>query len=340
VTDAAHALTLDRVEKTYRGGVRALQGVSLKVERGQIFGLLGPNGAGKSTLVKILLGIVRPSRCDGMMLGAPVGDKETLTRVGYLPEHIRFPEHLTGEQSLHYVGRLLKTPRAERRRRADALLERVGLSEWRKKRVGGYSKGMKQRLGVAQALINDPELVFLDEPTDGVDPVGRRHIREMLLQMREEGKTVVVNSHLLGEVESVTDRVAIMVGGLVRRFGKIDDLAAGQLGYQLEHEPHGEKTSAELVSPLCVQTDGGCRLKTGERVHFERGVVRVESSDASRVQPVLDELRRQGVVIRSFRYSRPSLEDLFIAAVEESEERIGGERTARRDRRRPKRGRG
>jgi ABC-2 type transport system ATP-binding protein len=315
-------LEVDRVEKRYRGGVRALRGVSLRVEPGQIFGLLGPNGAGKSTLVKILLGIVRPTNCDGTMLGAPVGDREILTRVGYLPEHIRFPGHLTGAQALHYVGRLLKVPADERRRRAGALLDRVGLAEWSSKKVGGYSKGMKQRLGIAQALINDPDLVFLDEPTDGVDPMGRRHIREMLIEMRGQGKTVIVNSHLLGEVESVTDRVAILVKGLVRRFGAIDDLAAGQLGFQIEHELHPAKTSAELIAPLCHETDGGCRLRTGERVHFENGLIRVESPDAARVQPLIDELRKNGVVIRAFRYARPSLEDLFIAAVEESDDRL------------------
>lgn len=316
----APVLDLDGVEKTYRGGVRALRGVSLRVEPGQIFGLLGPNGAGKSTLVKILLGIVRPSRCRGTMLGLAVGDLDARARVGYLPEHVRFPEHLTGLQAMHYVGRLMKVPNPVRRQRAAALLDEVGLAEWGKKRVGGYSKGMKQRLGIAQALVADPELVFLDEPTDGVDPIGRRHIREMLLKMRDDGKTVVVNSHLLGEVESVTDRVAIMVNGLVRRFGAIDDLAAGQIGYTVEFTPKPGVSVPDLIRPLVVETGGGARLATGERVEWADEMVRVESANAALVQGIVDALRAKQVVIRSLRYTRPSLEDLFVAAVNETSE--------------------
>ncbi len=312
-------LDLDRVEKTYGRKVRALRGVSLSVEPGQIFGLLGPNGAGKSTLVKILLGIVRPTNCHGTMLGEAVGHKATLARVGYLPEHVRFPEHLTGTQALHYIGRLLNMPRGERKKRADELLEHVGLEKRANSRVGGYSKGMKQRLGIAQALIGDPELVFLDEPTDGVDPMGRRHIREMLIQMRDKGKTVVVNSHLLGEVELVTDRVAILVNGLVRRFGAIDDLAAGQIGYTAEFEAHATLSSAELMGGLVKETESGLRMAAGgERVDVSDGRINVETRDANVVQPVVDALRTRGVVVRSLNYARPSLEDLFVAAVEES----------------------
>jgi len=313
-------LDLDRVTKTYGGRrrVRALRGVSMRVEPGQIFGLLGPNGAGKSTLVKILLGIVRPSNCEGTMLGAPIGHKPTLARVGYLPEHVRFPEHLTGRQALHYIGRLLNVPARDRKRRANELLDRVGLSDRAKSRVGAYSKGMKQRLGIAQALIGDPDLVFLDEPTDGVDPMGRRHIREMLLQMRDEGKTVVVNSHLLGEVESVTDRVAILVNGLVRRFGQIDDLAVGKSFYVVEFEEHPTLPTTEIVAGLVRESDGATRLASGERVEIDPKRLRVETPEPGLVQPLIDALRSRGVVVRSLNYTRPSLEDLFVEAVEES----------------------
>jgi len=313
-------LDLDRVTKTYRGkrGVRALRGVSLNVEPGQIFGLLGPNGAGKSTLVKILLGIVRPTTCEGTMLGAPVGDKPTLARVGYLPEHVRFPEHLTGRQALHYVGRLLVVPARERAKRAEELLEHVGLRDRASTRVGGYSKGMKQRLGIAQALIADPDLVFLDEPTDGVDPMGRRHIREMLLAMRDQGKTVIVNSHLLGEVESVTDRVAILVSGLVRRFGRIDDLAVGKTGYVVEFDPDPAAPARDVVSKLIESGENEPRLPSGERVEVGETSVRIESADPKLVQPFVDALRARGLVVRSLNYTRPSLEDLFVEAVEES----------------------
>lgn len=313
-------LDLDRVTKTFGGRrkVRALRGVSMTVEPGQIFGLLGPNGAGKSTLVKILLGIVRPTTCEGTMLGAPVGHKGTLARVGYLPEHVRFPEHLTGIQALHYIGRLLDIPVRERKRRAAELLDHVGLSDRAKSKVGGYSKGMKQRLGIAQALIGNPDLVFLDEPTDGVDPMGRRHIREMLLRMRDEGKTVVVNSHLLGEVESVTDRVGILVSGLVRRFGRIDDLAVGKTGYTVEYEAREGVSPADLIRPLAGDDESALRLASGERVVLSEGQIFVETARAELVQPVVDALRSKQIVVRSLRYMRPSLEDLFVEAVEES----------------------
>ena len=310
------AIDISDASKTYKGKIHALRGVDLRVGRGEVFGLLGPNGAGKSTLVKILLGIVRPTTCEGTMLGAPIGDTPTLARVGYLPEHVRFPEHLTGRQALHYVGRLLSVPRPERVRRAEDLLDHVGLKDRASTRVGGYSKGMKQRLGIAQSLIGDPDLVFLDEPTDGVDPMGRRHIREMLLKMRDEGKTVIVNSHLLGEVESVTDRVAILVNGLVRRFGRIDDLAVGKTGYVVEFEPHPAKDASDLLGALVGA--GEPRLPTGERVEILESRVRVETHDAAKIQPFVDALRAANVVVRSLNYTRPSLEDLFVEAVEES----------------------
>ncbi len=177
---------------------------------------------------------------------------------------------------------------------------------------------MRSALGIAQALMDDPDLVFLDEPTDGVDPMGRRHIREMLLQMRDEGKTVVVNSHLLGEVESVTDRVAILVNGLVRRFGQIDDLAAGRTGYVIDFEPRASTSTPELVGSLVRESDGAPRLASGERVEFSSASVRVETASAALVQPIVDALRAKDIVVRGLRYSRPSLEDLFVEAVEES----------------------
>ena len=319
----APIIELDRVEKTYRGGIRALRGVSMRVEPGQIFGLLGPNGAGKSTLVKILLGIVHPSECRGTMLGAPVGDRDTRARVGYLPEHVRFPEHLTGAQALHYIGRLLKVPARERSARAGELLEHVNMTEWADTRVGRYSKGMKQRLGIAQSLMGDPDLVFLDEPTDGVDPMGRRQIREMLLRMREQGKTVVVNSHLLGEVESVTDQVAILVSGLVRRLGTVDELAVGKTGYVVEVEPRDGTDLTAVVAGLTSQSETGPRLTSGEHIEISSSSVRVETRDAAKMQPIVDACRAAGLVVTGLAHKRPSLEDLFVEAVRESESEGG-----------------
>ena len=213
------AIDLNHISKTYRRRVQALQDISLSVQRGEVFGLLGPNGAGKSTLIKIMMTVVSPTRAKGTILGQPVGHKATLARVGYLPEHHRFPRYLTGRQTLEFFGALSGVDRSTRKRRAAELVETVGMTSWADRKVGEYSKGMMQRIGLAQALINDPDLVLLDEPTDGVDPVGRRDIRDVLMRMKSLGKTVFINSHLLSELEMICDRVAILVGGKVATAG-------------------------------------------------------------------------------------------------------------------------
>ena len=194
------------LSKTYRDGwfgrrrVQALAGVSLSVNRGEIFGLLGPNGAGKTTLIKILLGIVHKSSGEAEMLGRPAGHRVTRRKIGYLPEHHRIPHHLNGNTALEYYGGLSNLSVREVRSRRPKLLEMVGLGRWGKTLVRKYSKGMLQRLGLAQAMLHDPELLVLDEPTDGVDPVGRAEIREVLARLKSEGKTIFLNSHLLQEV--------------------------------------------------------------------------------------------------------------------------------------------
>jgi ABC-2 type transport system ATP-binding protein len=305
------AIDLAHVSKTYSGRVRALRDVSMRVHRGEVFGLLGPNGAGKSTLVKILMTVIRPTECRGSLLGEPVGHKGVLSRVGYLPEHHRFPDYLTGAQVLDFFGALSGVPRRERRRRGAELLELVGMSGWAGRRVKGYSKGMRQRIGLAQALINDPELVLLDEPTDGVDPVGRREIRAVLVELKSRGKTVFLNSHLLSELEMVCDRVAILVQGVVSSQGTLDDLTRGQQRYDIEVEA---SDAAGVGAALDGRCSGGV-LPTGEAVTVDGPRVRVGTTDAARVQPVIDALRRSGLTIRSVRSFRPSLEDLFMQAV-------------------------
>src|SRR5215213_10129516 len=174
------AIDLRDVAKIYKGRVHALQGIEMRVRRGEVFGLLGPNGAGKSTLVKIMMSVVRPTHARGTILGNPVAHKPTLARVGYLPENHRFPRYLTGRQILDLFGALAKVDRPTRKRRAAELLDVVGMTAAADRKISTYSKGMAQRIGLAQALVNDPELILLDEPTDGVDPVGRRDIRDVL----------------------------------------------------------------------------------------------------------------------------------------------------------------
>jgi ABC-2 type transport system ATP-binding protein len=302
------AINLANVTKTYRGRVHALRGVDLDVRRGEVFGLLGPNGAGKSTLVKIMMTVVRPTRCGGTILGQTVGHKPTLARVGYLPENHRFPRYLTGRQTLDLFGALAKVPRAARRARTDSLLETVGMKDWADKKVSTYSKGMMQRVGLAQAIVNEPDLVLLDEPTDGVDPVGRREIRDVLVNLRSRGKTVFINSHMLSELEMVCDRVAILVNGAVAKQGTIDELAITKQFYAIE--------LAEAPAPAIL---GSVRaaLRNGLDLEISDKTLQFNTTDAAEVQPAIDALRSAGVVIKRIAPVRPSLEDLFMDAVRE-----------------------
>jgi ABC-2 type transport system ATP-binding protein len=306
---AATVLDLRNVQKIYKGRVEALRGISLQVAEGSIFGLLGPNGAGKSTLVKILTTIIHPTRCEGTMLGYPVGHKPTLRQVGYLPEHARFPAYLTGRQVIQYAAGLAGV--RVNRERLRNLLKLVGMEGASERTLKTYSKGMVQRIGFAQALVNDPQLVFLDEPTDGVDPEGRRVMRELLLKLRSEGRTVFVNSHLLGELETVCDSIAILKEGSVVRQGALAELTGGSCRFEIiTAGPIGEEVAE--------------RFRTKGLVVEERRV-EVSGGDAEPVQPVLDALRSGGSVITEVRQVRQSLEDLFLESVADESGRKGKE---------------
>ncbi len=296
------AIEIEHLRKVFPKGVEALAGVELEVPRGCVFGLLGPNGAGKSTLVKALLTILRPTQWAGRMLGEPLGRRSVLKKIGYLPEHARYPEYLTGRQVVELAAGLCRVPRAEARRRSGELLERVGMGQWANRKLGTYSKGMRQRVGLAQALVNDPEMVFLDEPTDGVDPGGRREILDLMAAMREEGRTVFINSHLLSELEQVADRVAILSKGRVVLSGVLEDLVrAGR-----------RRSEVRIAGP--VPPDLRARFEAeGHEVEGDR--VLVDAADAGPVQPVIDALRGAGLEIRRVAEMKQSLEDLFLAAV-------------------------
>jgi len=298
-----YAIDLNHVEKIYRGKVRALCGIALQVHPREIFGLLGPNGAGKSTLVKIMMTVVRATRAEGFILGKPVGDKPTLAKVGYLPEHHRFPRYLTGKQVMTHYGALSGVDRATCRKRAGELLDLVGMSAWADKKIGTYSKGMMQRVGIAQALVNDPDLVVLDEPTDGVDPVGRREIRECLIELRNRGKTIMLNSHLLSEVESVCDRVSILVQGNVAMQGTLDDLTRDSRRYEIV---------IEGAAPEWVSADKGLNAKP--TINGQTTIV-LRSTEPKDAQPVIDRLRQDQRTICVVRPIRENLEDLFMRAI-------------------------
>lgn len=303
------AVDLHDVRKRYRGRIDALRGIRMQARRGEIFGLLGPNGAGKSTLVKIMLTVVRPTTARGTILGRPIGTQSVLRRVGYLPEKHRFPVYQTGRQAIEFAGAMCGVDRVTCRRRAEELLDLVGMSDWGGKRVSTYSKGMLQRVGIAAAMVNEPDLVVLDEPTDGVDPVGRKDIRDVLVRIRDAGTCVFLNSHLLSELEMVCDRVAILVQGELAAQGTIDELTADSRRYEIEIGGPPPVWSADAglrVPDASDHADGTTRLV-------------LPSAEPGAVQPVLDRLRADGRVIEALRPVRESLEDLFMRYVQDPE---------------------
>jgi ABC-2 type transport system ATP-binding protein len=218
-------IELDDVVKTY-GTTTALAGLDLVVGRGEIVGLLGPNGAGKTTTIKLLLGLARPTAGHGRVLGAPLGDRGTRARIGYLPELFRYQPWLHAREVLALHARLGRIPDADRRRLVDAALDQVGLADRADDAVSGFSKGMQQRLGLGVALLGDPELVLLDEPTSALDPLGRTDVRAIVRAVRDRGATVILNSHLLTEVERVCDRVVILHHGRSIAAGPLDQVVA------------------------------------------------------------------------------------------------------------------
>jgi ABC-2 type transport system ATP-binding protein len=273
------ALKIDGLAKRYRGGVEALRGVSLTVEQGQLVGLLGPNGAGKSTLVKVCCGLVRPTEGTATIAGEPAGSKAARAQLGYLAELFRFPGWARADEVLQLHQRLTGSDGGAAER--DELLVLVGLADARDRRVEAMSKGMQQRLGIAQALVNRPALLLLDEPTSALDPVGRRVVRELLVELRRRGQSVLLNSHLLSEVELVCDHVAIVDHGSV--------VAAG--------------TPADLTRPR------GVEVETADGLRAFEGAGR---DDAPRI---VADLVAAGEQVFEVRLLRSTLEDVYVEAV-------------------------
>ncbi len=308
------AIETRNLSKTYRDGWfgrrshPALAGVSLSVARGKIFGLLGPNGAGKTTLIKVLLGLVHKTGGDAELLGRPAGDIEARRQIGYLPEHHRIPHHLTGNTALEYYGRLSNMSMSDIRRRRPELLEMVGLRKWGRTLVRKYSKGMQQRLGLAQAMLHDPELLILDEPTDGVDPVGRAEIRDILGRLKSQGKTVFLNSHLLQEIELVCERVAILGQGKLRRMDSVEAIR--------------RLTSPEAVFTLRTDEENVRRVLNGrtildsQRVDSEHLRVMVEAPDQIVLDACIDALRHAGISIATVSRRQLTLEQAFLELIQ------------------------
>src|SRR5436189_456389 len=224
---AVHTEDLTKIYTDFWGRpkVRALDDLNLTINRGEVFGLLGPNGSGKSTTIKLLLGLIFPTRGRATILGEPAGNTNTNNRIGFLPEESYLYRFLNGEETLYFYGRLFKIPRRELKRRVPELLDIVGLdAKSRKRKLREYSKGMARRIGLAQALINNPDLILLDEPTTGLDPIGTREMKDLILSLKAQGKTVLLCSHLLADVQDVCDRITILYRGKMQTLGHVKDL--------------------------------------------------------------------------------------------------------------------
>jgi ABC-2 type transport system ATP-binding protein len=282
---------------------RAVDGLNLRVEKGEVFGLLGPNGAGKTTTLKILLRLVFPTSGTARILGSELEDVAMHGRVGYLPENPYFYDHLTAQEFMNYAGELFGLRPTERRRRIDRLLERLGLAESRHLPLRKFSKGMVQRVGIAQALINDPELIFLDEPMSGLDPLGRREVRDLILELKDEGKTIFFSTHILSDAEVLCDRVAILHRGRLQGCGELHEILS--LGVAVT-EVVLENPPAELLRELSPYTRS--LVRTGRRVRLE---VPAESD----VARVLALAIRHAAGIVSLNPVKMSLEDYFMAQV-------------------------
>jgi len=238
-----------------RQKVRALKALDLEVRRGEIFGLLGPNASGKTTTIKLLLGLLFPTSGQALVFGRDATEVTKNQRIGYLPEESDFYKFLNAEETLDFYGRLFSIPRAARRQRTFELLELVGLSWAKRRQLKEYSKGMKRRIGLAQALINDPELIFLDEPTTGLDPLGVRDMKDTILSLRNEGKTILMCSHRLDDVQDVCDRIAILYQGELKELGRVDSLVKVREETQIRSSRLSEELTQQIKA-LIEQHDG------------------------------------------------------------------------------------
>lgn len=295
------AISTTNLRKEFDANV-AVRRLTLQVEPGEVFGFLGPNGAGKTTAIKMLLGLVAPTSGQATLLGLPLGDLTVRAKIGFLPEHFRFHDWLTAHEFLDLHGRLYRMDAARLRRRIDELLDLVGLVSFRNKPLKTFSKGMLQRIGLAQALLNEPALVFLDEPTSGLDPVGRRLVRDIIRDLRARDTTVFLNSHLLSEVEITCDRVAFIKHGEVLRVSELKTLVAGATSVTLR------------ASGLTPQVIEGLN-QWGKDVRVDGDHATLTLSDESALPAMTRYLVAQNVEVYAITPQHLSLEDLFIQIV-------------------------
>jgi ABC-2 type transport system ATP-binding protein len=300
-----------QLRKTFRTGfwmraVDAVRGVDLEVAQGEIFGFLGPNGAGKTTTIKMLTGLILPSGGEAWIRGVRVPHPESRRGLGFMPEGTYFHEYLTGREFLDFHGRLLGVPRRERTEVIPQLLARVGLSRAADLRIRRYSKGMRQRVGLAQALLGNPDLLILDEPMSGLDPIGRKDVRELILSLRDEGKTIFFSSHILSDAELLCDQAAVILGGEIAHQGYLEDLIGKEIeGVDLAVEGISEAVYEEL------SREARRAVVQGPRFLFEFG-------DENQAEKALDRVRSERGRIRSLVPRRRSLEDLLVQGARRS----------------------
>lgn len=313
----SYTIDVQQLTKVYRvplrrRGLRAVDQLDLRVSSGTVFGFLGPNGAGKTTTIMMLLGYVRSTSGTARVFGLPAGSVSAKRRLGFLPEKFQFHEFLTAEEFLELHGRLAGLGRELRRRRIGQALDLVDLADRRKQRLRGFSKGMQQRIGLAQALIADPELVILDEPTSALDPLGRRQVRDIILRLKGLGRTVFLNSHLLSEIELTCDEVAIIKEGRLVRQGSIDDLTRVTSRVTVQIDP---------ISPAVLEVMG--RFGTARQLNGAEAEVQMRAD--AETPDLVTALCAAGARIHSVVPHRESLEDLFIRVVSGVGDVAGGE---------------
>jgi ABC-2 type transport system ATP-binding protein len=309
----AAAILIEELTKDYAVGFwrrrpyRALDRLSLAIEPGEIFGFLGPNGAGKTTTLKLLMQLIFPTSGHAQILGRPIGDVAVRHRIGYLPENPYFYDYLTAEELLTYFAQLLDVPAADRRRRVSDLLDRVGIGRERRFQMRKFSKGMIQRVGIAQALLNEPDVIFLDEPMSGLDPLGRKDVRSLILELRERGRTVFFSSHILADAEALCSRVAIVAGGRLAATGRLGELA--------EFEIRGWELVVSNMSPAAIER---IRPATTRITEIGPGRYTLELPLAQAPERLIPEIAVTGASVVSLNPVRDTLEDFFMQRVAEA----------------------
>lgn len=306
------AISTEELTKDYAVGFwrrrpyRALDRLSLTIESGEVFGFLGPNGAGKTTTLKLLMQLIYPTAGHAQILGRPVGDLSVRRRIGYLPENPYFYDYLTAEELLTYFAQLFGYGAADRKRRVASLLDRVGIGAERRLQLRKFSKGMVQRVGIAQALLNDPEVVFLDEPMSGLDPLGRRDVRTLILELRDQGRTVFFSSHILGDAEALCSRVAVVAAGRLAGTGRLSDILAFQVrGWEL------------VVTDLRPDVLERAKPQVSRATEISPGRYALEIPASERPERVLADLTAAGATLVSLNPLRHTLEDYFVRHVAE-----------------------